>query len=286
MTIARILVCLRDDGKGEGVMAHAAALAHRTNAHLECVHCRPRADDFMPFGVSVPVGLRDTIRQAAESMTRGQEEALAARFAELTAALGLERVALGDARAERPTASLEEVDGRMAEVVRGRGRLADIVAVAQPDRDRNLGENTLRAALFQTGRPVLMCPPGAPAADLGAHVAIAWNGALEATRAVALATPLLRAADRVTVLDGGAAHERIGGGALVAYLAQHGVVANATPLDAGRDPGRAILAAAASAGAGLVVCGAYGHSREHETVFGGATQTMVDTARVPVLMTH
>jgi nucleotide-binding universal stress UspA family protein len=240
----------------------------------------------MPYGISIPRGLRETMREAARSYVASQEEDLARRFHERLAEHGLEEAPFDRPPADRPSASLEEVEGKMADVIRAHGRLADIVAVAKPDRDRNLGENSLRAALFQTGRPTLMCPPGEPPADLGAHVALAWNGALEATRAVAMTTPLLRAADRVTVLDGGAPHERIGGTALVTYLAAHGVAAESARLEAKRDPGRAILEAAAAAGASLVVSGAYGHSREHETVFGGATQTMVDTARLPVLMTH
>ncbi|MGF1553040.1 MAG: universal stress protein [Paracoccaceae bacterium] len=287
MTIARILVPVRDDGKARGVFAHAAALARRANAHVECVHCRARAEDFMPFGVNVPRGLRETLRQAAQSYAASQEEDLAKRFRERLAEHDLEETPLDAPPAGRASASLEEVEGKMAEVIRARGRLADIVAVAKPARDRNIGENSLRAALFQTGRPVLMCPPGDTlAADPGSHVAVAWNGALEATRAVALATPLLRLADRVSVLDGAEPNTRVSGDALVTYLAAHGVTARATRLEAGRDPGRAILEAAAGLGASLVVSGAYGHSREHETVFGGATQTMVDTARLAVMMTH
>ena len=45
------------------------------------------------------------------------------------------------------------------DVIKRHGRLADLVAVAKPDRDRNLGVNTLKSALFNTGRPVLLCPP-------------------------------------------------------------------------------------------------------------------------------
>jgi nucleotide-binding universal stress UspA family protein len=36
----------------------------------------------------------------------------------------------------------------------------------------------------------------------------------------------------------------------------------------------------------MLVMGAYSHSREHEVIFGGATQHMVDHAPHPVLMTH
>jgi len=286
MTIARILVPVRGDGKGEHVLAHAAALARRFGAHVETVHCRARARDFMPYGVSVPGRLRGQIEEAASRFAESEEAHLVGLFSDLMGRLGLERVALEDAPVDRPTASWSEVDGRMLDVIRVRGRLADLTAVARPDRDLNIGENSLKAAIFQTGRPVLMCPPAAPPEDFAAHVAIAWNGALEATRAVAMTTPLLRGADRVSVLDGGAEHERIGGDALVTYLGQHGVAAERRAIDARHDPGRAILRGAREAGASLILCGAYGHSREHETIFGGATQTLIDRADRAVLMVH
>jgi nucleotide-binding universal stress UspA family protein len=39
-------------------------------------------------------------------------------------------------------------------------------------------------------------------------------------------------------------------------------------------------------GASLLVMGAYGQSHERETLFGGNTQVVVDTAEVPVVLAH
>src|SRR3546814_15009312 len=80
--------------------------------------------------------------------------------------------------------------GRQATVVGRRGRLADVIAVARPDRDQNLGLNTLQAALLESGKLVLMCP-AQPVASVGARVAIAWNGSREAAKAVTAALPIL-----------------------------------------------------------------------------------------------
>nr|NIS42007.1 universal stress protein [Desulfuromonadales bacterium] len=41
-----------------------------------------------------------------------------------------------------------------------------------------------------------------------------------------------------------------------------------------------------SLGADLLIMGAYGESHERETLFGGNTQSVVDKARMPVLMVH
>ena len=43
---------------------------------------------------------------------------------------------------------------------------------------------------------------------------------------------------------------------------------------------------AESVGADLLVMGAYSHSHEHESVFGGATQYVVDQTGMPVVMVH
>jgi nucleotide-binding universal stress UspA family protein len=173
------------------------------------------------------------------------------------------------------------------DVIKSHGRLADLVAVAKPDRDRNLGVNTLKAALFNTGRPVLICPPADSAPQvLSERIAIAWNGSMEGSRAVALALPLIQAADEVVVLDGGTGDHGASGDELLRYLEIRGVNARREPISGGDNPGRAILAAAAAAGADLLVMGAYSHSREHESVFGGATQHVVDQTTMPVIMVH
>jgi len=39
-------------------------------------------------------------------------------------------------------------------------------------------------------------------------------------------------------------------------------------------------------GADLIVMGAYGHSRFKETMFGGATRTLLESMTAPVLMSH
>mgnify|MGYP003944330745 CR=1 FL=1 len=36
----------------------------------------------------------------------------------------------------------------------------------------------------------------------------------------------------------------------------------------------------------LIVCGAYGHSRAQEWIFGGVTRELLDHARVSCLMAH
>jgi len=43
---------------------------------------------------------------------------------------------------------------------------------------------------------------------------------------------------------------------------------------------------ARAAGAGLIVAGAYGHSRYREWVLGGVTRELLERAPVPLLLAH
>jgi len=287
MSIAKILVPIRGDGKGENVLAHAAAIARRHNAHIEAVHCRARPQDMIPSGVAVPPALRKQLEAQMVELANAEEASLQEKFRARLAQLGLDLIETGIPPRDRPSAGWCEEQGKQMDVIKRHGRLADLVAVAKPDRDRNLGVNTLKAALFSTGRPVLVCPPADTAPQvLGERIAIAWNGSTEAARAVALALPLIQAADEIIVLDGGTGDHGASGDELLRYLEIRGVKARREPISGGDNPGRAILAAAAAAGADLLVMGAYSHSREHESVFGGATQHVVDRTTMPVIMVH
>jgi len=62
-----LMLPVRGDGKGDNVFAHAAALAKRFGARVRVVHCHPKPDDMMPYGVVIPSVLRRQIEQAAHA---------------------------------------------------------------------------------------------------------------------------------------------------------------------------------------------------------------------------
>lgn len=284
MTIRTITLPVRGDGMGNNVLAHAAVLAKRFAAHVTVLHCRPRPSDMMPYGVPIPRMLREQLRNSASQLADEEENALRGEYSALIATLGLEERAPGGGSA---SASWQEAAGRQIDVLKHYGRLADIIAVAKPDRDRNLGANTLKSALFASGRPVLMCPPreGVPE-HLGEHIAIAWNGSIEASRAVALSMGLIESATKVTILSAG---EEVHGATcddLIAYLALRGITASLERFAVKSRIGQDLMAHAERVGADIMVMGAYGDSHERETVFGGNTQVVVDNAKMPILMVH
>src|ERR687898_3429327 len=80
MTLRTILVPVRGDGKGEGVLDHALALGRRFNAHLEVVHCRQRPQDMLPFAGMVPTSLRQQVVSSATSLADEEERRVKALF--------------------------------------------------------------------------------------------------------------------------------------------------------------------------------------------------------------
>jgi len=185
--------------------------------------------------------------------------------------------------------AFRRLDGREADEIVRRGRLADLVIVGGQSADAGFSP-ALEAAIFATGRPLLMVPERAlerPLEHLGAGIAIAWDGTLGAARATGAALPLLSRAEKVVVLT--ADMEKIGAkpSALADYLAEHGIEARTWAfLPAERNLGEQLLAEAEKAGADMLVMGAYGHSRLREMVLGGVTQSVIAKSTIPVFMAH
>jgi nucleotide-binding universal stress UspA family protein len=145
----------------------------------------------------------------------------------------------------------------------------------------------LETVLFESGKPILVAPPEPPA-RIEETVLIAWNGSTESARSIALGKPFLDRARRVIVLavEGGMVP---GPGAreVVRSLVRGGIPAEAIEVKPeGRTTGETILAETAKAGVGLIVKGAYTHSRLRQMIFGGATQHLLQHSPLPVFMAH
>jgi nucleotide-binding universal stress UspA family protein len=162
-----------------------------------------------------------------------------------------------------------------------RGPLSDPVAMASP-----------KDIVMQAGRPLLVVPDSAGWLDLRS-VLVAWKDTTEARRAIADALPMMRKARNVTVaeiMEGGASQAATASRVrdVVAWLSRHGI--SATERVAERDGDQDLTVQldgiAAGVGAGLVVAGAYGHSRFRELILGGMTQHLITQSARCVLLSH
>lgn len=283
--LRKIMVPVRGDGMIGSVLGHASALARHHGAHIVVAHCRKRTEDLRPYSRSLPSFARTTMIEQSQTLADQEEQEVREQLHQF--AISLDLTETNDPIPGKASVEFVEEHGQMADVIKHNGRLADLVVVAKPDRDRNIGTNSLKSALYNTGRPVLMCPPkGNIAPGFGAHLTVAWNGSLEASRAVAMTLDLAKAAQEVTILSGGKGEPH---GAtteeLIEYYRLRGISAVSHKFEA-RNPGEALPKMTAEIGASLLVMGAYGHNHERETLFGGNTQVVVDKSEIPVVLVH
>lgn len=162
-----------------------------------------------------------------------------------------------------------------------------VVAGAAGHSGWSLARDAIEAVLFDADAPLLLLPSrSAPLTER--VVAVAWERSPAAEGAVEAALPLLHAAERVVVLEAEEGHaSATPPAALLDALRCRGKPADIQRFALGnRDVGTAILDAAALAGAGLLVMGAFTHPRLLERLFGGATREILEGARIPLLLHH
>jgi nucleotide-binding universal stress UspA family protein len=171
--------------------------------------------------------------------------------------------------------------GLIADYVAEQMRAADLLITAAEeggslfDRTRhvNVADVVLRA-----GRPVLVVGSAVDKLDLRS-VIVGWKDAREARRAVQDALPVLRLADRVTVVEVAAAKDLADARArtedVADWLARHGVAASVHAVAAANEEATELWNVAKELDAGLLVGGAYGHTRLREWVLGGVTRDLL-----------
>lgn len=275
MTYAAVMVSLTHDRPCEACLAVAGDIAERFEAHAIGV----TAAEFSP-------PLYYTSGSAAQALIDKGYAAIDRNIAQLESQF---RSSLqGRAR----TIEWRSAREMPAKYIAAQARAADIVvvdgnadALADPFARANPSD-----LVMQLGRPLLLVPPEVRWLDLRS-VLIAWKDRPEARRAIVDALPLLRKAKDVAVAqiaEGGDSIETASARAkdVVAWLSRHGIFASELAAAASSDVPAQLDAMASDAGAGLVVAGAYGHSRFREWVLGGVTRHLMAHSTRCVLLSR
>ena len=141
---------------------------------------------------------------------------------------------------------------------------------------------------LQSGRPVLVIPKDYKVAKLGEHAVFAWDGKRAAARAMSDAMQILETKTLVTILTIGedTPKDGIEGADISAHLARHNI-----PTEWARVPRKGSIGATIAdycreRQAGLLVMGAYEHSKFSEDLIGGVTNDVLTRIAIPVLMSH
>ena len=260
-----------EEAKSSG-LHHALKLARHHNAWLTGVLSHGRPELERRYAARLPDQLIDALRNADQELSerirvRFKEEVESASWSERSDFVDL------DASSEQ----------RLAQFARAFDLIVTGVHSDSMD-DTHLSANPDLIAL-QSGRPVLIVPKEYEADGLANHALVAWDGKRSVARALGDAMPVLEEKASVTLLTVGP--ESIKGmDRLVCNMERHGIHVKPKIAPRSGSVAETILGEAESAGARLIVMGAYEHSKFAHSLFGGVTTDVMRLSAVPVFMAH
>ena len=287
MSIKHILVPLSGDRHTPHVPLCALKLAQRLVAHVTVTDTVGDSSVYIDPGAAGMVP--EYYEEIQQSLDKAQAHKRDRARKSFDDAVAMTKVAIVD----RPTCagpSTYWIDGSTMQgmAVKIMGRLADLIVIDRPGEEGGVAElQALEAAVFVVRRPVLVVPDGV--SDIGKTVAVAWNGSVEAADAVTRALDLLEPGSVVTIIQVGEIRPTVRNRRGLLWLISGGTGSKQTCAEVADQPkatGKLILETAKAAGAGLLIMGAYTHSRLREMLLGGVTDHMLKKADIPLLLAH
>lgn len=275
--IKDVLVSLPVGTSSKAVVDYAISVAKAFDAHL--------AGLAFAYEPVVPGTVFDGVAASIIATYRAESEkagkAAAAKFDEAVRGTGV----------SAESHLLESGPTGAGELFAHMARHFDLSVVAQADPEKDTLEELLpEAALFGSGRPVLVVPYIQRTGLKLDRVLVCWDGSRTAARAIGDAMPFLERAksiDVVTVSKDQGRRDELPGIDIAHHLARHKLRVDLKRIVATDiDVTSAILSHAADTGADMIVMGGYGHSRLREFVLGGATRGILSAMTVPILMSH
>jgi nucleotide-binding universal stress UspA family protein len=172
--------------------------------------------------------------------------------------------------------------------------LHDIILVGPNDigEDGSRGPSSMAGSLaLRAPVGVLVVPGHVKGLDLTAPALVGWNGSAESCVALRRAVPMLAKASAVHLVsvEEKGARARFDFPAVegARYLSRHGIEAELVEIPRGEAKIADVLFSAAQMReCGLVVMGAYGHSRLAEMLLGGVTRRSLSDPQLPIFMSH
>jgi nucleotide-binding universal stress UspA family protein len=284
-----ILVLAGGGDNDEAVFATALAAAQPFNAHLEFLHVQiepGEAAGWEPHAEFLRgAAIRETLqRLRTEAVTRtASARSHFEQFCDVNKIVVSDQP-LGAAVSANWRKEMGDAERRLMLSARHH----DFVVLGRRTGLNGLRPDLIERILLGCGRPLLIAPPQPPRLLVGT-VMVCWKETPEAARSLAAAMPLLVNAGRVVLAGAEERDGSLGAGLadLSCQLAWHGINAEVDFLSSLSDPvPKVLLTAARSHNADLLVMGAYGHSRTRQIVFGGFTQSVLESAEIAVLLMH
>src|SRR6266571_6457387 len=284
MSIKRILVPLPGSACHTGEIEMALSAAKALGAHVQALFIS-QPPPVTRGGVTVSeLGRTASVAEERERTARDAREV----FAQACAKVGIPMLSANDEPGSPLAASWREAEGSYVEIAVQRAAAFDLVVAASASVMESLMA-IAEQSLLQTRRPVVLAPARLQS-DLTDTVMIAWDESPECWHAVSAAIPFMHLAKSVRVIsvDRDASNRQASQAEVLAYLRCHGIGATTQVVAPElRSVGDTLLAAGAEHEAGLLIMGAYSHSRLREMLLGGATRHILKNASArPVLLAH
>lgn len=268
-----LLLHINDDDAMESRLQAALDIARANEGHIIC-HQSLSYEVFTPgdfYGSAIAAAM-PVIRESADKLREKIE---------------------GELANEDVSWEWELDYGTDANQLLARSPLTDLILVGPTDTGSE-GKRASYTAGFLAlhGRtPVMVVPSDLKRFDTGAPAMVAWNGSSEACNALRESLSLLRSASTVYLgcVTEAKDKERYDFPPLdgAEYLGRQDIKAEIIempPLEGGI--GATLFEAAQARECGVMVMGAYGHSRLSELLLGGVTRAILKDPKLPIVLAH
>ena len=276
MAYKTILLCLNEIERVPHLIAVARQLGVKFNAHIAGLYVIPGVQVFPTDGYGIAPAVYDGNRIYFKKQLEKVKTAFESAMQEDKINFDLHVVDIAN-----PLIATDVIDNC---------RNVDLVVLSAIDREKGdkIESDFIEQIVLSAGRPVIVLPNKGKTEINFDDVMLGWNESRESTRAVFDALPFLQRAKRTKIVTVDAAPRgTIIGASIAETLDRDGVKCEVLNIaSAGMNTGETLLRAANDHGAGLLVLGAYGHTRLTEWVFGGATRYVLRNLDRPVLMSH
>lgn len=171
------------------------------------------------------------------------------------------------------------------------GRLSDVTVIRQDDpaKPEPMRSAIIEAMVFDSGVATLVVPYAYEKAFTPNNIAVAWDGSGPASHAVHASMSMLQSAETVSVvmITHGDEPKHSDLCDIRHYFERHGVNIHLEIMsNVSGSVSEALLNTVDRLKADMLVMGGYSHSRIAQYLFGGATRSVLNEMKIPVLMTH
>jgi nucleotide-binding universal stress UspA family protein len=275
MAIKNILIAYNGGDASDSALHLAVQMARKFDAHLTGIVAHGASS----VTRNIPNWLSESMRNSITEITARRTDELAVKFRERAGRrIAEDRLHWIDVR-EDPDRAVSDYS-----------RLFDITVLGQYENLISADELVLHPdrIAYESGRPIMVAPRTYRAPEINEKAVVAWDGRRTAARAFFDAMQILETKKTVEIVTIGKAERSpvpkpID---LVTILARHNVEARHHFIPLSGSIAESVLAFCDTAKAGLLVMGAYEHSKLSEDLFGGVTTSVLRQTTLPLFLSH